>query len=106
MLISTAKRVVKSARKMKKVSITLELPMLLTPTHVGIISWIAQGWRPNSATSQPDSLHIYPNGNRAIAAMWSKRSLGHATSLRHEMNVITAKKSRNNVPNPTITRKA
>ena len=91
---------------MKKVSITLLLPMLLTPTHVGIMSWMAQGWRPNSATSQPDSLHIYPRGRRAIAAMWRRRSLGHATSLRHEMNVITAKNRRKSVPRPTITRKA
>ena len=55
MLISTASMVVKSARKMKKVVATLPASMSEMAALTGSRSWMVQGWRPISATIQPDS---------------------------------------------------
>ena len=55
MQISTASMVVKSARKMKKVVATLLASMSEIAALTGSRSWMVQGWRPISATIQPDS---------------------------------------------------
>ena len=47
--------VVKSARKMKKVVATLPASMSEMAALTGSRSWMVQGWRPISATIQPDS---------------------------------------------------
>ena len=59
MLISTASMVVKSARKMKKVVATLPASMSEMAALTGSRSWMVQGWRPISATIQPDSEAMY-----------------------------------------------
>ena len=53
MLSSAMSSAVKSARKMKKVVATDSPGSFDTPTPTGIRSWMTQGWRPTSATTQP-----------------------------------------------------
>ena len=51
--ISAMRRIVKSTRNMKKVVCTVPAVRLERATVTGSRSWIAQGWRPTSATIQP-----------------------------------------------------
>ena len=53
MPISAASSTVKRARKRKKVVATEPLPMRDALTLTGSRFWIAQGWRPTSATIHP-----------------------------------------------------
>ena len=52
----------------QKVVTTLRELRSLTDAHVGSMSWMVHGCRPNSATSQPLSEAIYASGTRAMAA--------------------------------------
>lgn len=58
MLTSAMSSTVKSIRKRKKVRATLPDCRSETAATVGIMSWMAQGCRPNSATIHPASLAI------------------------------------------------
>ena len=53
MLSSAISNAVKSARKMKKVADADPGPIFEAAMPTGIRSWMAHGWRPTSASTQP-----------------------------------------------------
>jgi hypothetical protein len=67
------------AMKPASVSSSVLAPRLDTATAVGSTPSITHGWRPNSATSQPDSMAIHGSGIASTASFSSQRWL---SSLR------------------------
>ena len=104
MLISAMSSDVNMMTKSIIVVATLPVETSLTAVHVGIISCMAHGCLPISATIYPASLHTHARGIMATAARCSH--LYRVISRLNVMNRRTRKKSMKSEPKPTMTRKA